>query len=330
MTTPNPIKGLTWGQFKNDKGADIRYAHAVPDGVETKGRVVMVTGFRESIEKYYEAAQDMLNRGFEVYLMDWRGQGGSSRYLPDTPHKSHHQGYDEQISTLHTFTQTIIPKSDRPTTIMAHSMGGHIALRYLSEHPGFFNSAMLTAPMLDIQTGILPKPLARQIAKFAKAGNYLDKFIPGGHEWLETDHVFDKNELTSDETRFKRWISFLSDNPLMQMGDATYGWVYETFRSIDVLHDEAYLKKINVPVLMQSSSLDQVVFNPAQERAAGLIPDCRFVQIEGAKHEIWQERDELRNKWLAAIDAFIPEKVVANKPNAKKPSAHKPQPPKAA
>lgn len=330
MTTPQPIKGLIWGQFQTANGADIRYAHAVPDGVAPKGRVVMVTGFRETIEKYYEAAQDMLNRGFEVYLMDWRGQGGSSRYFPDMPHRSHHEGYAEQIDTLHQFTQSVIPKSALPTVLMAHSMGGHIALRYLKEHPGFFTSAMLTAPMLDIQTGILPNKLARQIAKFAKAGNYLDKYVPGGHDWLETDHVFATNMLTSDEKRYNRWVAFLSDNPTMQMGDATYGWVYETFKSIDILTDENYLRGINVPVLLQSSSLDQVVFNPAQERASKIIPDCRLIRIEGAKHEIWQERDDLRNQWLKAIDEFIPLKVVPLTPDPKKPKAHKPPPPKAA
>ncbi len=98
--------GLTWGTFKNNAGADIRYSHTLPVG-EPKGAIVIVGGFREPSEKYFEVAREKLAEGFEVYTMDWRGAGGSARYLAD-PMKSHSNGFDEQIDTLHTFTQDVI------------------------------------------------------------------------------------------------------------------------------------------------------------------------------------------------------------------------------
>jgi len=320
--------GFQWGHFSNAKGADIRYGHVKADG-ESKGTVVMLTGFRESIEKYFEAANEMKARGFDVWMMDWRGQGGSERYLADNPQKMHHEGYDEQIATLHQFTQTVVDKAPAgPLLLMAHSMGAHTGLRYLKEHEGVFDSAILSAPMLDIVTGTLPKPLARQMAKFAKAGNYLDKYVPAGSDWTEAKNVFTGNGKTSDPERFKAYNDFLKVNPQLQTGDPTYGWVYHTFQSIDILNQEDYLKAIKTPVLMQISDNETIVEKSAQERAAGLLPNCTRVDVAGALHEIWHERDELRTPWLAKVDQFLAQRIAPAGPVPKKPDPSAPRPPK--
>jgi len=327
----NPLRepdGFKWGSFANAKGADIRYGSLKADG-ESKGTIVMLPGFRESVEKYFETAQEMKERGFDVWIMDWRGQGGSQRYLQDNPQKMHHEGYDEQIETLHQFTQTVVDKAPSGPMIMsAHSMGAHIGLRYLKEHEGVFDSAMLTDPMFDINTGTLPKPLARQMAKFAKAGNYLDKYIPGGSDWSEEKNVFKDNNKTSDEARFKRSIDIVRANPDLKTGDPTYGWVYHTFQSIDILNQEDYLKEIKTPILLQISEHGNVVDKPAQERAAGLLPNCKRVDIAGAQHEIWQESDALRKGWLDKVDTFLAERLSPSGPRPKKPEPSAPRPPK--
>jgi lysophospholipase len=320
--------GFKWGSFTNAKGADIRYGSLKAEG-ESKGTVVMLPGFRESVEKYFEAAQEMKDRGFDVWVMDWRGQGGSDRYLQDNPQKMHHEGYDEQIETLHQFTQTVVDKSPSgPMLMVAHSMGAHIGLRYLKEHDGVFDSAVLTAPMLDINTGTLPKPLARQMAKFAKAGNYLDKYIPGGSDWSAEKDTFKDNNKTGDAARFDAAARLVRDNPGLRTGDPTYGWVFHTFQSIDILNQEDYLKGIKTPVLMQISGRESVVDRQAQERAAGILPDCRRVDIPEARHEIWQESDALRKDWLDKVDTFIAERISPATPQPKKPEPSAPRPPK--
>lgn len=320
--------GFQWGTFTNAKGADIRYGHVKADG-ESKGTIVMLPGFRESIEKYFETVQDMKSQGYDVWLMDWRGQGGSQRYLQDNPQKMHHEGYDEQIETLHQFTQNVVDRSPSgPMLLMAHSMGGHIGLRYLKEHDGVFDRAVLTAPMVDINTGTLPKPLARQMAKFAKAGNYLDKYIPGGGDWAEEKNAFKDNNKTSDEPRFKLWMDTLRADPSLKTGDPTYGWVYHTFQSIDILGQEDYLKSIKTPILMQISGRENVVDRHAQERAASLLPDCRRVDIADAQHEIWHEADNLRKPWLATVTGFLEENLKPSGPRPKKSEPSAPRPPK--
>ena len=302
--------GFHWSSFKNAKGADIRFGHVAPEG-PLKGTVVIVGGFKEPIEKYHEVTADMLSRGYAVWLMDWRGQGGSSRYIPHSE-KAHHEGYDEQIETLHRFMTSVVDTKNQPVHLMAHSMGAHTGLRYLKEHPGVFDSAMITAPMFDISTGAIPKPLARQMAKFAKTGNYLDKYVPGGADWQENKEDILKNHLTSDPRRFEMIKALFQDNPQLRLGDPTYGWVWHTFQSIDVLSQEDYLKSIKTPILMEISGNEKVVIRAASERASQLLPDCRRVDIDEARHEIWMERDSLRMRWLAAVDQFMQERRAAH------------------
>jgi len=48
-----------------------------------KGTVCVFGGRGEFIEKYFETIGELRRRGFAVATMDWRGQGRSSRQLPD-------------------------------------------------------------------------------------------------------------------------------------------------------------------------------------------------------------------------------------------------------
>src|ERR1035437_3464201 len=102
--------GFKWASFTGTTGAHIRYGSLQPAG-QPRGTIVIVSGFRELIEKYFEVIRDMTERGFSVWMMDWHGQGGSERFLKDNPQKMHSEGYNEQIATLHQFTQDIVKKS---------------------------------------------------------------------------------------------------------------------------------------------------------------------------------------------------------------------------
>jgi len=315
-----------WGSFKDADGGNIRYGRLKPEG-ETKGTMIMLPGFRESVEKYFEVAREMQAKGFDVWVMDWKGQGGSDRLIAANPQKAHNDGYDKHIAALHQFTQTVVEKEEgKPLVMMAHSMGAHIGLRYLKEHDGVFDSALMTSPMIDIITAGLPKPLARQMAKFAKAGNYLEKYIPGGTDWNDLEK-FEENKKTSSAERFEISKEICRANDKMKIGDPTYGWIYHTFASIDILNDEKYLKAITTPILMEVSDNELIVDRTAQDRALGFLPNAKKAEIAGAKHEIWMERDDLRDQWLKKVEAFLDERLALATPKLDSEAPKKPSPP---
>ena len=45
--------------------------------------MLVLPGRAAQVERYTELAMDLTARGLHVLSMDWRGQGGSSRLLPD-------------------------------------------------------------------------------------------------------------------------------------------------------------------------------------------------------------------------------------------------------
>jgi lysophospholipase len=296
--------GFIWSHF-NDvaSGARIRYGYALPPQ-EPRLTLVMAGGFGEPAEKYFEVMNERLTRGDAVWFMDWRGQGGSDRYLPADPMKSHHAGYNGCIATLHQFARQIVPE-DRPRILMAHSMGAHTGLRHVAEHPGVFSGAIFTDPMLRFSTGRVPQLTARFLASAGKAAGWFERYVPGGGPWMPDGDAFEGNQKTSDPIRFRIQPDLYLKYPHLQMGAPTFGWVWHSFRSCDILNAKDYLKSIKTPVLMQVSGDNAIVRRDAILRAAALMPQCKQVDIPGAKHEIWMERDELRGRMASATDAFL-------------------------
>src|SRR5215211_3863572 len=79
----NPVpEDFVAGTIKTPDGAELRFARWAPPP-NRKGTVCVFTGRGEQIEKYFETVRDLRERGFAVAMIDWRGQGHSSRRLRD-------------------------------------------------------------------------------------------------------------------------------------------------------------------------------------------------------------------------------------------------------
>ena len=144
---PRFLRPLGWkfDTLTNRAGRSLRYGHIVPD--YAKAVVVGLQGLSEFGEKYFETANDLLGRGYGFVMMDWRGQGGSDRFLPNR-HKRHAASFEQDLSDLDDFlTRIVRPMAGgRKLILLGHSMGGNIALRYLEMRPGRFCGRGLERP----------------------------------------------------------------------------------------------------------------------------------------------------------------------------------------
>jgi lysophospholipase len=61
-----------------------------------------------------------------------------------------------------------------------------------------------------------------------------------------------------------------------------------------------------VPLLIIAAGNDTVVSTRAIEAFSTRVKICKYLVIAGAKHEILQERDEIRDQFWAAFDAYVP------------------------
>ena len=131
--------GWKWGTFENADGASIRYGHIRAE--TPRATAVVCGGLTEFTEKYFEVVRGLTSRGFNIWAMDWRGQGMSDRYPEPNHHDvGHKRDFADDIVDLYQFvTDKVKHKKSEPFVYFGHSMGGHIGLRFLHDHPGVFS-----------------------------------------------------------------------------------------------------------------------------------------------------------------------------------------------
>jgi lysophospholipase len=284
-------------------GLRLRTAVWLPAGAARD--IVLLGGRSEFIEKFFETIGELAARGFRVWAMDWRGHGLSDRPLAD-PLKCHIDRYETYLDDLDLFMSAVVrPAGPMRPLVLANSMGGHLALRYMHDHPAVFAAAVLIAPMLDVWTDHYPPTIARAMAASAYWLGLAEHFIPGGSHWHRADIRFEGNRLTSDPHRFQDEAKWLARHPALALTGPTYGWVHATFASIDLCSDPAYARAITTPVLMVAAGEERVVRNDAQVRFAAIMARCQRVEIAEARHEILKETDAVRARLWAAFDGFV-------------------------
>lgn len=297
--------GFQWGHFSNGDGAQIRYGWIEPEG-GSRAIAVLLPGRSAHIEKYFEPMRSLLARGFAVWAMDWRGQGGSERYL-DNPQKGHTLGFEHDVADLHQFITTIVKRRGRPLFILTESFGGHLALRYLHEHEDGVDFAVIMAPMLAIDMGPAPTWLACGAASLATSGGFGESYVPAAGDWDPGRLRPVDTANSSDPVRYSIMFTWFWERPDLRLGDPTYRWVDVACESMAVINEPEYLDSISLPVLMVSALADAILIPATHERACGLMPNCRLSVVPDARHELIMERDELRDQFFEAFDRFVAE-----------------------
>ena len=103
----NPVPdNVVSGTIKTPDGAELRFARWQPPA-NRKGTVCVFTGRGESIEKYFETVRELRERGFAVAMIDWRGQGHSSRQLRD-PRKGYVHRFSDFEVDVETFVKQVM------------------------------------------------------------------------------------------------------------------------------------------------------------------------------------------------------------------------------
>lgn len=311
-TSRNPIPtGATVGVLAASDGLPLRYALWRATARDRRGTVCLFTGRAEFIEKYFETVTDLRRRGFAVAMMDWRGQGGSGRMLRN-PRKGHVRSFRQYDADLARFmTEIVLPDCPAPFFGLAHSMGGHILLRSARTRMCWFDRIILAAPMIDVAADLRPHALAGPIATLLSGLGMGGLFIPGGGSEGPEHIPWENNPFTSDPVRFQRTIEVVKAAPELALGAPTLGWIAAASRSIAHINSLAFLQSVRVPTLIIAAGNDRIVSTRATEHFASRVKGCRLIVLAGARHEILQERDAIRDQLWAAFDAFAPGSLAA-------------------
>jgi lysophospholipase len=303
----NPVpNSAVPGSFVTREGLKIRYALWPRTSDKRLGTVCLFGGRGEFIEKYFETITDLRRRGFAVATMDWRGQGGSDRLLKNA-RKGHVEDFADFDSDLKQFmNEIVLPDCPAPYYGMAHSMGGHLLLRSARTKMCWFDRLILCAPMIDIAREITRAPALRLYIEAMVLLGLGDFYIPGGKPEAWELMPFEASSLTSDPLRYDRVRDVLKAAPWLSLGSPTMSWLHSAARSIMLMNGFKFPASIRVPLLIIAAGNDTVVSTRAIELLSTRVKICKYLVIAGAKHEILQERDEVRDQFWAAFDAYVP------------------------
>ncbi len=296
--------GFTWGTFASN-GAHLRWGHL--PAANPRASCVLVGGFAEFIEKYFETIVDLTQRGISVWCLDWRGQGRSTRpkRRPAVPRR---RRFKRDADDLIAFTRAVLP-NNLPRFVIAHSMGGATALLALNKAPDLFSAAVLSSPMLGIDTGAFPGLVARILATIG-AWVFAREYAPGRGKWAPDPLLSADTSLTShDPLRCMVLQTWYKTYPELRVDGATYGWVKSALDITDRLANPRLLARITIPVLIGVAEKEHYVEPRATTRAASLLPHAKLISFPTARHELFFERDDIRDQWLGAIDQFITDRL---------------------
>lgn len=267
--------------------------------------VVLMQGRASFMEKYHEMIKVLCLKGNNVWALDWRGQGLSSRILPNH-HKLHIDSYDTYLQDFHEFmTEYVRPKQQNNLILLGHSMGGHLALRYLSEYQNIFDGAVLVAPMIDVKTGAYPKFLAKLVAQSACLIGCEDSYIFGQGNYNPLHEHFEGNYFTHDRQRYFAHRDLQVKNPGLVSGGGTYGWLQATFKSIQMLQQSNYLKKIRIPLLLIAAGQEEIIDNSNLNHIVQNLLNCKVKIYEHSRHQIFMETDEILEQFWIDYELFI-------------------------
>jgi lysophospholipase len=291
-------QNLTHGEFKNSQGMAIKYSYLLKD--ENVRTLVILPGRSEPAMKYAELLYDYRAKGFNIFIMDFQGQGASDRLLKNTD-KGHVLSYTHYVRDLDQFiTEIVLPRSPKELHLIAHSMGGAVAVLYMKDHPETFKKAALSSPMFQINTEPYSELVAKIYSKVLIATGKKTAYAPGRGPYVPEEDSFETNDHTQSVERFNVMKSISVDWPNLVVGGPTTNWVY---KSLIATKDMGKMK-IKTPVILFQAGADQIVKHPRQN-AFCKINDCQLKHFPSAEHEVLMEKDLIRDEVLREIGEFF-------------------------
>lgn len=271
-------------------GLRIRAAHWTHDGA--KGTVLLFPGRTEYIEKYGRAACELRARGYATLIVDWRGQGIADRLAPDRGlgHVNFFADYQHDVAALLTHARQLgLPE---PYYLLAHSMGGCIGLRALTEGLPV-KAAAFSAPMWGIQMSAALRPFAWGVSTIGRRMGLGTRVSPGEDttSYLGTVTLAE-NALTNDAEMFEHMQNQITQHPDLGLGGPSLLWLNEALLEMRRL---TAMPAPRVPALTFLGT-DETIVDPARIRSKmAKWPDGKLEVIHTGKHEMLMESPAIKD-----------------------------------
>lgn len=259
--------------------------------------LLLLHGGRDHARSWDWVARELKDE-WHIIAPDWRGHGDSA-WSPDGDYNTHAYVYD--------LAQLIHQLKLAPVTIVAHSMGGNIALRYTGLYPEHVKKLVAIEGL-----GPSPKMLAeRQKTDFATRER----------QWIDAKRAAAARQpkrYPTLEDAFARMTSensFLSEEQARHLTihgthrneDGSYSWKFDNYLHLPWVHDMAtdqvaeLWARITCPTLLMYGEKSWAS-NPVTDGRIAQFNTASVITFENAGH--WLHHDQFE-RFMAELRAFL-------------------------
>ncbi len=259
--------------------------------------LILLHGGRDHSRSWDWAAQELC-RDWHVIAPDLRGHGDSD-WSPS--------GDYGMLATLYDLAQLIHQLGLAPVTIVAHSYGGNIALRYAGVYPA--NVRKLVAieglgPSPKMLNERMGKPINARLKEWIESKRAVAGRTPRRYASLEDAYkrMKEENNHLSDEQARHLTIHGISQNE-----DGSFSWKFDPYMRVFPPYDlaqsdaEALWAAITCPTLLMYGE-DSWASNPEKDGRAKHFNTARVVSFKGAGH--WVHHDQF-DAFMAELRGFL-------------------------
>lgn len=284
--------------FQGKKNCPIRYRHFTHD-TPASVLLVIVNGRSENLSKWSEVAWDFFQQGFDILMLDHRGQGFSGRLLADKQ-----KGYVDEFRYYADDLDGVIKQVTAQTPyatqyLLAHSMGSLIASQYLANYDHFIKKAVLCAPFWGVPTAHPVRD--RLLVNIMMVLGQGQRYVAGQGAYQARNPQ--ENDLSHSAERVAWQDKLVQQNPALALGGATYRWLHLCWQHI--LELPTLLQRIEIPVLVLQAAEDSIVNNDDVPELMGYLQKGQHQLVAGAKHEILFETDDIRSPVFKQVLQFF-------------------------
>ncbi|PHS28147.1 MAG: hypothetical protein COA84_02555 [Robiginitomaculum sp.] len=292
-------KGTETFWFEGKGKVRLRAALCPAQG-NVKGSILFSPGRSEYLEKFLELARDLTARGYNFAVIDHRGQGLSDRLLKD-PLMGYVKNFADYAADLETLAGHLQGRMGGPLVLAAHSMGGLIAADVARRGKLDLAGMALSAPMFGFYAGGAGMEMMISVANALGFAAKSPPGVDGGGAQSENA----AQTLTSDKERFGRDQRRNAMNEDIHLGPPTFGWLKAALAKQKRMFKKGGFAALSLPIYMASAGEEALVSNEAIREAHALMPDAVYENIPGALHELIEEQDQYRDRFMDGFYALL-------------------------
>lgn len=271
--------------------------HYVDWGNEGAPPLLLVHGGRDHCRNWDWTAERLRNR-YHVIAPDLRGHGDSA-WASD--------GNYDPASFVYDLAQLIHQLDLGPLSIVAHSMGGNVALRYTALYPENVKKLVAIeglglAPAMLAERNKTPfaEHLRQWISNKRKAAGRTPRRYPTFEEALAR-MMAENGHLTKDQARH------LTIHGISRNEDGSWSWKFDNHLNVwppsDTAQDltHALWGSITCPTLLLYGA-DSWASNPERDGRIQYFKTARVLEFENAGH--WLHHDQFE-RFIATLEDFL-------------------------